>query len=112
MSIVTTHTHSHSHGEDHGHPHPHADLSQTTSDPIEQGALRTQRIAEFLEAHFGEVDIVDSRELEDGKLILDPAILVKLDEAEARVGLLDMVCLLVICHVAFKTHQLLSAGCT
>lgn len=88
---VTTHPHSHSH-EDHHHPHPHADLSQTTPDPIEQNALRTQRMAEFLEAHFGEVDIVDSRETEDGKLVLDPAILIKLDEAEARVGLLDMVC--------------------
>lgn len=153
--LVTSSSHSHSHS----HPeaqdlHPHTDLDaldQAGDDPsiaVHSSALRTEKIAKFLEAHFGDVDVVETREVEagedtddvpgdtamrngdeelpankiegagdtemvdatdgapqdtvktatddveskDGKLLLfDPAIVVKLDEWEARIGLLDLV---------------------
>lgn len=79
--------HSHSHDV----PHPHADLPSGISDSIERGALRTQKIAEFLEAHFGSVEIVEMRETDNGKVMFEPAIVVRLDDQEARVGLVDLV---------------------
>jgi hypothetical protein len=110
--------HSHVHNHDR---HPHTDLDASESGPdaiLHAGALRTEKIAKFLEAHFGEVEVVETREIEvggatDGEdtpmedgdeaqatedrkgdeklLVFEPAIVVKLDDWEARIGLLDLV---------------------
>ena len=118
--VVTTSSHSHSHAHHHDQ-HPHADLDALESGPdavLHAGAFRTEKIAKFLEAHFGEVEVVETREIEVGEatneedtvmqdgdevhttekeqgheklLVFEPAIVVKLDDWEARVGLLDLV---------------------
>lgn len=90
---------AHSHSRSNGH-------TKGTEDPtasLHASALRTEKIAKFLEAHFGPVEIVETRgDSEEGDgddvhmkptklLAFDPAILVRLDEWTARVGLVDLV---------------------
>lgn len=79
-------THSHSHDE----PHPHAD------DPDNSTIVRIQRLAMFLEAHFGEVELHMPEEPlvagEDGVAEDAPGLLIALDDAEAFVNLATMVC--------------------
>lgn len=122
--IVTTHSRSHDHSHSHSHDHPdvnpHTDLDalgEGSDAAIHAGALRTEKIAKFLEAHFGEVELVETREVEVGEdhggdstmedgeqtpdatngnkngtlLVYEPAIVVRLDEYEARIGLVDLV---------------------
>ncbi|KAG2016264.1 endoribonuclease ysh1, variant 3 [Coprinopsis cinerea AmutBmut pab1-1] len=91
---LTTHPHSHSHSH---HQHPHADLEGESS-----SVTRIQRLAMFLEAHFGEVELhypdeeteqrdnaeEDEEEEEEER---EPALLVRLDEAFAQINLLSLV---------------------
>lgn len=123
---MTSHSHSHSHDGHHHHDiNPHTDLdalgSKSDSDAaLHAGAIRTEKIAKFLEAHFGDVEVVETREVEvvsgedtamgegdegatteqngetkeegSGKmLVFEPAIVVRLDAYEARIGLVDLV---------------------
>lgn len=94
LRIVSSSNHDHSHHSHHeasyNQPHPHADLPGNDN-ILERRALRTQKIADFLQLHFGEVETVETRPDEEGKVILDPGIIVRLDEWEARIGLLDLV---------------------
>ncbi|KAG2016263.1 endoribonuclease ysh1, variant 2 [Coprinopsis cinerea AmutBmut pab1-1] len=90
---LTTHPHSHSHSH---HQHPHADLEGESS-----SVTRIQRLAMFLEAHFGEVELhypdeeteqrdnaeEDEEEEEEER---EPALLVRLDEAFAQINLLSL----------------------
>jgi cleavage and polyadenylation specificity factor subunit 3 len=50
----------------------------------------------FLEAHFGEVELHMPEEIEDeseqGEDTNEPSLLVRLDEADARIKLTSMVC--------------------
>ena len=88
--LVTTHRHSH----DHDHKHPHADAKGELS-----SMTRVQRLAMFLEAHFGEVEFhqpdneeSDPEEKEAGEHSdEEPSLLVRLDEADARINLLSLV---------------------
>jgi cleavage and polyadenylation specificity factor subunit 3 len=105
---VTTGKHSHSHEH---HTHPHADVEGEPS-----SVTRIQRLAMFLEAHFGEVelhmpdedaeeeqpkpkkdddgeekDAEDGEDEEDTARREEPALLVSLDEAFAQISLLSLV---------------------
>lgn len=53
---------------------------------------RIQRLAMFLEAHF-EVELHMPEEMsdQDGEVDDEPSLLVRLDEAEAKIGLISMV---------------------
>ena len=87
---MTTNPHKHTHPPDHVHPHADAE-------PEDAERLRIQRLAWFLEAHFGEVelhmpDTDDAGEVEQGEDAHEPALLVTLDEADAVINLLSMVC--------------------
>ena len=91
---MTTHSHPHSHPPE--HPHPHADVGDESAEHT-----RIQRLAWFLEAHFGEVELhmpdeADATPLEQGEDALGPSLLVTLDEADAVINLVTMVsaCLL------------------
>ena len=111
----------------------HTDLDASESGPdavLHAGALRTEKIAKFLEAHFGGVEVVETREVEIGEattndeedtlmgesdetdptekekqegdrklLVFEPAIVVNLDDWEARVGLLDLVRILTVFYM-------------
>lgn len=83
---VTTQPHSHSHS------HPHADTKSEAS-----SVMRIQRLAMFLEAHFGEVELhmpdeEDAQELEQGEDEQhDPSLIVRLDEVAATINLLSLV---------------------
>ena len=81
--IVTTHTHTHP------HTHPHADKEE---DDIMQ---RLQKIAAFLEAHFGDISLLMPEAAEgadhEDESIDGPAFIVRLDDAEAKVNLTTMV---------------------
>ena len=87
---MTTNAHKHTHAPEHAHPHADAE-------PEDAERLRIQRLAWFLEAHFGEVefhmpDADDANEVEQGEDAHEPALLVTLDEADAMINLLSMVC--------------------
>lgn len=60
--------------------------------------MRIQRLAMFLEAHFGEVELhmPDDTAIDPelGENPPEPALLVRLDEADAVINLLSMVCVL------------------
>ena len=83
--LVTTHPHKHD------EPHPHAD------DPEESTIVRIQRLAMFLEAHFGEVELHMPEQPPsadaDGETDDAPGLLIAVDDAEAFVNLATMVCL-------------------
>lgn len=86
--VVTTHPHSHAHDSAPEHDHPHADI-----DDEKAVGIRIQRLAMFLEAHFGEVEfhmpeVAVEEEPEQPPV---PALLVRLDEADALINLLSMV---------------------
>lgn len=86
---LTTQPHSHAHSHAPGLPHPHAEIED------EQAAtIRIQRLAMFLEAHFGEVEFhqpdEESTVAEGGENPAEPALLVRLDEADAVINLLSM----------------------
>ncbi|KIK09790.1 hypothetical protein K443DRAFT_671113 [Laccaria amethystina LaAM-08-1] len=78
---LTTHPHSHS--------HPHADPDGDAAEVI-----RIRRLALFLEAHFGEVELhmpdVSEEEPEHGENDREASLLVRLDEADARINLLSL----------------------
>ncbi|OCH95063.1 Metallo-hydrolase/oxidoreductase [Obba rivulosa] len=83
---LTTSPHSHSHAPD--HQHPHADVEDENAD-----VMRIQRLAMFLEAHFGEVELHMPEEMdepEQGEDHPEPSLLVRLDEADAVINLLSM----------------------
>lgn len=73
----SAHSHSHSHPHSHEHEphhdiHPHTDLDalgegEGTEAVVHAGALRTERVAQFLEAQFGDVEVVETREVEAGE---------------------------------------------
>ncbi|KAI0745519.1 Metallo-hydrolase oxidoreductase [Earliella scabrosa] len=72
------------------HPHPHADVGDESAEHT-----RIQRLAWFLEAHFGEVELhmpdeADATPLEQGEDALGPSLLVTLDEADAVINLVTM----------------------
>lgn len=61
---------------------------------------RVQRLAMFLEAHFGEVEFHqpdeeeaegEGEEREQGERSEEPSLLVRLDEADARIDLISLV---------------------
>ncbi|TFY63158.1 hypothetical protein EVJ58_g3409 [Rhodofomes roseus] len=85
---LTTQPHSHSHAPE--HPHPHADI-EDESGPV----TRIRRLAMFLEAHFGEVELhmpedADEHEHEQGEDSNEAALLVRLDEADALINLVTL----------------------
>ncbi|PSS37824.1 hypothetical protein PHLCEN_2v292 [Hermanssonia centrifuga] len=87
---MTTHAHSHSHSHSHApeHPHPHADIEGESA-----VVTRIHRLAMFLEAHFGEVELhmpEETGEVEQGEDSHEPSLLVRLDEADALVNLLSL----------------------
>lgn len=95
---MTTHSHSHAHSHAPTHTHPHADIEDSSN----AVGTRIQRLAMFLEAHFGEVEfhMPDSdskmdKGPEDGtgepSTEEQPSLLVRLDEANAVINLLSMV---------------------
>lgn len=79
-------THSHSHDE----PHPHAAGHEN------ELMTRIRRLAMFLEAHFGDVELHMPETLpEPGEAIDEddaPGFLVQLDDARAFISLATMVC--------------------
>lgn len=86
--------HKHSHGSHlHKHEHPHANAEGELA-----SMTRVQRLAMFLEAHFGEVEFhqpdeegSDSEEKEAGERNdEEPSLLVRLDEADARIDLISL----------------------
>lgn len=87
---VTTHKHEHL------HKHPHANQEGDSA-----SMTRVQRLAMFLEAHFGEVEFhqpdeegSDAEEKEQGERSdEEPSLLVRLDEADARIDLISLVSL-------------------
>ncbi|KAF9522663.1 beta-lactamase-like protein [Crepidotus variabilis] len=88
---LTTNSHSHSYEHsDPGHVHPHANPEGEAS-----SVMRIQRLAMFLEAHFGEVELHMPEPDEDAELPEDerrqPALLVELDHAEAEINLVTLV---------------------
>lgn len=91
LPTVTSQPHSHSH-QSHApdEPHPHADIEDDSA-----GVTRIQRLAMFLEAHFGEVELhmpEDMHEPEQGEDHQEePSLLVRLDEADASISLLSLV---------------------
>ncbi|KAJ7181630.1 beta-lactamase-like protein [Mycena crocata] len=98
---LTSQPHTH---EKHSHPpHPHADREDT-------GALtRIKRIAWFLEAQFGDVNVelhmpdeTSQDELEQGEDDPQPALVVRLDEAIAQIDLLTLT--VVSSEEAFRTR--------
>lgn len=99
---MTTTPHSHSHSDDaHSHAphkHPHADPEGDAS-----SVTRIQRLAMFLEAHFGDVELHmpdedgedEEREKgedeEEAEIANEPSLLVELDEAMAKINLKTLV---------------------
>lgn len=87
---MTTSSHSHSHSESASSQHPHGD-----PDGASYSVIRIQRLAMFLEAHFGEVELHmpetndDKQELEEPHQ--DPSLLVQLDDADAEINLISLV---------------------
>ena len=79
---MTTHSHSHSHS------HPHADSEGESS-----SVVRIQRLAMFLEAHFGEVELhmPENSPDEPTEDESEPSFLVRLDDAHAQISLISMV---------------------
>ncbi|TFK96328.1 beta-lactamase-like protein [Pterulicium gracile] len=77
---LTSHTHTHDHA------HPHADID----DPKLGSKVRIERLANFLEAHFSDVELhmPGAGEEEEGD---GPALVIALDEATVRVDLLTLV---------------------
>lgn len=88
---MTTNSHSHSHAHAHGEAsHPHADPDGKSSERI-----RISRLAMFLEAHFGEIEFhmpdADDDDHELGEDEHGASLLVRLDEAEAQISLVNLV---------------------
>lgn len=99
----TSHSHSHSHSssEPPSHPHPHADVIDEKADKSAENT-RIRRLAMFLEAHFGDVELhmpeepsSDSKDEqenpEEPPKDQEPALLVTMDEAEAIISLGSLV---------------------
>jgi len=82
---LTTQKHSH----DHSSPHPHAD-----PEALNSTVTRIQRLATFLEAHFGEIEYHRPEGFDEGsehgEVEQEPSLLVRLDEADAQVNLLSL----------------------
>ncbi|KAF5348747.1 hypothetical protein D9758_006830 [Tetrapyrgos nigripes] len=83
-SQVTNHPHSHSHSPIKPDSHPHADEHDEMK--------RVGKIAMFLEAHFGEIELHmpeenPAEDAEQGEEEHDASLLVRLDEADATVNL-------------------------
>ncbi|KAJ7680303.1 beta-lactamase-like protein [Mycena polygramma] len=76
----------HSHTKLDSHSHPHADRQDAVT--------RIKRIAWFLEAHFGEVELhmpeESQEEPEQGEDDHEPSLLVRLDEAIAQINLISL----------------------
>ncbi|KAJ7783159.1 beta-lactamase-like protein [Mycena metata] len=80
-------SHSHSHEKLDPHSHPHADRPEPH--------IRLQRLAWFLEAHFGEVELhmpdpSSQEEPEQGEDDNEPSLLVRLDDAIAQINLVSL----------------------
>jgi len=87
-SQVTNQPHSHSHSEDKHHQHPHANEQEEMK--------RVGKIAMFLEAHFGDIELhmpeeTSAEDAEQGEDEHDASLLVQLDEADATVNLATLV---------------------
>ncbi|KAF7783001.1 hypothetical protein Agabi119p4_2377 [Agaricus bisporus var. burnettii] len=91
---LTSQPHAHEHLPLQKHKHPHADAEGELS-----SMTRVQRLAMFLEAHFGEVEFHQpdeegnrSMDSEEGERSDDEeaSLLVRLDEADARIGLISL----------------------
>lgn len=83
---MTSHSHSHAHPPPHSHPH-------TDKEGEDAEKTRIKRLAMFLEAHFGEVELhmpEEAAEPELGEDSHEPSLLVQLDEADALVNLVSM----------------------
>lgn len=90
---TTPHSHSPSESDDHQHAHPHADLEGESS-----SVMRIGRLAMFLEAHFGEVELHMPQAMDDDPELIegdrDPSLLVNLDDADAQINLVTLVSLI------------------
>lgn len=70
---------------------------------------RIRRLIMFLEAHFGDVEFhmpietEDEQEQEQGEDNSEPSLLVSLDEADARINLISMVCNLLLSPFTIST---------
>lgn len=94
IDVVTSSSHSHSHAP--SESHPHADVDDKTAEKI-----RIQRLAMFLEAHFGEIelhmpqdgdeDAKQPQEPGEAEASREPALLVTVDEADAVITLGSLV---------------------
>ncbi|KAH9942274.1 mRNA 3'-end-processing protein YSH1 [Epithele typhae] len=85
---LTTHPHKHAHAPE--GPHPHAD---TDPDEERTAQQRISRLAWFLEAHFGDVELhmpEAGDDVEQGEDAHEPALLVTLDDVDAVINLLSM----------------------
>lgn len=81
---MTSHGRSHTHSQGHPHAEPESETSSV---------MRIQRLAMFLEAHFGEVELhmpEAEDDQEQGEGDHEPSLLVRLDEADARIHLLSL----------------------
>ncbi|THH09810.1 hypothetical protein EW145_g1768 [Phellinidium pouzarii] len=79
---LTTHSHSHN------HEHPHADVEENSL------IVRIQRLAMFLEAHFGDVELhmpeQPAADDEDNATVDATGLLIQLDDSEAFIDLATM----------------------
>ena len=86
---VTTQSHSHTHH----HHHPHAEVE----DEADASLKRIRNLTMFLAAHFGgdevELYIPDKEEPETGEERSDPMIVIRLEEADAMINLVTLVCI-------------------
>lgn len=86
---MTTNPHKHDHA-DPTHAHPHANTDGESS-----SVTRIQRLAMFLEAHFGDVELHMPDADENAGLPEEeqrqPALLVQLDDADAEIDLVTLV---------------------
>jgi len=71
-----------SHGHD--HTHPHCDVDDTDWE-----AIRARKIAEFLEAHFGEIELIMLDE--ETKSVSQAYLILRLDSSEAQIHIATMV---------------------
>lgn len=101
LVIVTSHSHSHSHSHKQKHPHADKEFDQLA---------RNQSLARFLEAHFGEVELHipdDMDESEQGEDEHDASLFVQLDEADATINLVTLVCTVTSAQTPFADYPFL-----
>lgn len=90
---MTANSHDHHHDHDHAEKkpvHPHAIVEGEPAD-----RTRIHRLAMFLEAHFGDIELhmPEEDDIAEGDEKTGPALLVTVDETEAAIDLSNLVSL-------------------